>query len=432
MKTTPKNSESEKPALHTHGKVALGLLVVLTLCLAGISAYSESTESAPVTRPATTKKVAKTPAKNVPQTRKVKLEDGIHRAAGYIMDNTNDVGRLSYQRHISPYVMMDPKKYNILRHSGTIYSTYLYDQAYPGTKMHETRIRLTKYLVENYVREIEGGMYTVVSTPEEEGIPEPQGKLGAAGLSLLGISDLCREGVLDMKICRGLGDFILFLQKPDGSFFCKYIYSTGKKSDEFMSIYYPGEAALGLLYLNDADPQEKWVTGAKRALLYLADLRAGKKATEFDHWAMLATDKLLALPENGVTPDERERLLVHARQMADFVFPTQILDSGSPHFGSVGGNISPCSNGTKMEGLLAIYHVLGTSDPAFRIRLLETLDRLALFLARAQITDEYLCGGFPSSADWRLSGLPKKSYVVRIDNVQHIMSAWINYQKLER
>ena len=97
----------------------------------------------------------------------------------------------------------------------------------------------------------------------------------------------------------------------------------------------------------------------------------------------------------------------------------------------MGKNISPCSNGTKAEGLIAIYAVM-KDDPALQKKILAALDRLCGFLLRAQIQEEYLRGGFPSSAAWRLPGGPKKAYIVRIDNVQHIMSAWINYRKIKR
>jgi len=364
----------------------------------------------------------------------VNVDQGIELAAGYIIANTNDAGRLAYERHINPAVLPNVKRYNILRHAGTIYSTHLYEEVNPNNpEMHATRLRLTDYLLKNYCIEIQDGMYTIVSTPEEEKVPEPQAKVGAVGLALIGITDLVAEGKVPLKTVQGMGDFILYMQKEDGSFWSKYVYSTKSRDGGFISMYYPGEAALGLLYLYDVDPQEKWLDGCKKALFFLADSRKDLKVVpEFDHWAMLATRKLLENPKNGLSADEKKRLLFHARQMAEMVLPTQIFKQEDLiGYGSMGGNISPCSNGTKAEGLIAIYAVM-KDDPELQKRILTALDRLCGFLLRAQIKGDYLRGGFPSSAAWRMKGGPKKAYTVRIDNVQHIMSAWINYRKIER
>ena len=359
------------------------------------------------------------------------FDHAIHLAAKYIAENTNAEGRLAYERH--PAVRMSPVRYNVLRHAGTIYAVRLYAQKYPeAPTFHAVQLRLAEYLLTHYLREISGGMYTIASKPEEESLPEPQAKLGAAGLALIGLSDLAAEGKADLKILRGLGDFLLFMQKKDGSFHSKYLYSVRDVDPEFHSLYYPGEAALGLLCLHDADPQEKWLLGAKRALLYLAELRKDQRPVrEFDHWAMLATEKLLAKPENSLTSEEKARLVFHARQMAEKILPTQIREPGSPEDGSMGGNIRPCSNGTKMEGLAAIWNILREEDPRYAEEILNALERLGRFLAEAQIQDGPLRGGIPASADWRRPRKkPSRKEVVRIDNVQHIMSGWIQYEKI--
>lgn len=412
-----------------------GAILLLAIGSCAFVAFNETAESASAkTRPQAAKTPAAAPkAVSVTPSAAVNVDAGIELAAAYIISNTNADGRVAYERHLNPLVTPNVKRYNILRHAGTIYSTYLYEQANPqNAEMHATRLRLANYVVKYYLREIENGMMTIVSSPEEEKVPEPQAKLGAAGLALLGMANLMKTGEIKPEIIRGLGEFILYLQKPDGSFYSKFIYSKNDHDDEFASSYYPGEAALGLLYLYDVDPQEKWLVGSKKALLNLADSRKGMEIVpEFDHWAMLATRKLFETPSNGVTPEEHARLVFHARQMAQMILPTQLHRPGTLEDGSMGLNISPCSNGTKMEGLVAIYHIL-EEDPAYQKTILAAVDRLCAFLLRAQVQEPYLRGGLPSSADWRLPGGPKKKYVVRIDNVQHVMSAWINYRKIKR
>lgn len=388
------------------------------------------------------------------ETDSVDLSAEIALAAEYIMENTDRNGRVMYERSLDSQVYLPPTRYNILRHAGTIYAAYLYELACePNSEkwreMHATRIRLSEYILENYLHEVtvkneiemesetesktkNPVMMSVKSKPEEESLPETQAKLGASGLALIGMSNLLPEGRIEPEILRGLGDFVLFMQRKDGSFHSKYLYSTGEFDVQFHSSYYPGEAALGLLYLYDVDPQEKWLQGAKKALLFLAETRKNQEIVrEFDHWAMLATEKLFRTPENGLSAEERARLVFHARQMAYKVLPTQILD-GQPHeIGSMGGNISPCSNGTKMEGLISVYHILdGAGEEELREQILTALDHLAEFLARAQVQEPFLRGGLPTSAGWRIPGAPKKACIVRIDNVQHVLSAWVRYQEI--
>ena len=85
------------------------------------------------------------------------------------------------------------------------------------------------------------------------------------------------------------------MQKPNGSFYSKYIPTEGGRWDKWKSLYYPGEAALGLLMLYELDPSPLWLKAAVDALVYLASSRAHKTEVEADHWVLLAAAKLLSI-----------------------------------------------------------------------------------------------------------------------------------------
>ena len=68
---------------------------------------------------------------------------------------------------------------------------------------------------------------------------------------------------------QSLGRFILFLQNADGSFVSKYNPDTGPVGD-WQSLYYPGEAALGLIALYELHHSCEWLIAAGKALAYLA------------------------------------------------------------------------------------------------------------------------------------------------------------------
>ena len=349
----------------------------------------------------------------------------------YLADKTLPSGRFVYNANINPNIKYDDVQYNALRHAGTLYSMYLCEKYLNNYSLRDKRYLASKYFIENYVKPLKDGMYAVVSKPEEENLKEPTAKLGGTGLALIGLSNLYPEGKIDLEILRGLGNFVLYMQKEDGSFYSKYNVNKKEKDEKFVSLYYPGEAALGLLYLNEVDPQDKWVSSAKKALLYLAASRKDQtKNVPFDHWAMLATRKLFETPNNNLLPEEKLLLQQHAKQMANVVIPTQIVEEDNTYRGAFIDNFRLCSIGTIMEGLVGIYYI--TDDEMLKQQVLFALKLGTEFLGRFQVKGGGSKGGIPMDAYWTLINSPKKSQVIRIDNVQHVLSAWITFKQIEK
>ncbi len=347
----------------------------------------------------------------------------------YLKNNTLDSGRFVYNSNVNPEIKYDNTKYNSLRHAGTLYSMYLCERYLKNYTLQEKRYLASKYFIENYVKPIKSNMYAVVSKPEEENVSEPVAKLGGTGLALIGLSNLYPEGKIELEKIRGLGEFILYMQNSDGSFHSKYYLDKKGRDKEFISLYYPGEAALGLLYLNEVDPQKKWVESAKKTLLYLANLRKETpKGLQFDHWAMLATKKLFETPDNGLTEEEKQLLQEHAIQMANLVLYNQIVEENNTYRGGFIENFRLCSIGTIMEGLVAIYYVV--DDEILKQQILFSLKLGTEFLGRYQVKGGANKGGIPTNAYWTLIYAPKSSQVIRIDNVQHVLSAWITFKEI--
>ncbi len=359
------------------------------------------------------------------------LDNSILLAMQYLSENTLPSGRFVYNTNVNPEIKYNNIRYNALRHAGTLYSMYLCEKYLNNFSLKEKRYLASGYFVKRYVKEILPNKYAVVSDMKEEKMTSEQAKLGGSGLALIGLSNLYSEGKIDLKILRGLGDFIIYMQKPDGSFYSKYLVAKVKKDDEFVSLYYPGEACLGLLYLNEVDPQAKWVKASKKGLLYLADLRKDKgKKVPFDHWAMLATRKLFENPDNGLTVGEKLLLQKHAEQMANSILDKQITDPKNKYQGAFEQNIRLCSIGTIMEGLVAIYYC--TDDEQLKSKILNALNLGTAFLSRYQVKDGLRKGGIPTNASWNLAETEDKSRVIRIDNVQHVLSAWITYLQIQK
>lgn len=354
----------------------------------------------------------------------------IQLAMEYLNKNTLESGRFVYNSNVDPKIKYDNIQYNALRHAGTLYSMYLAERYLKNYSLQEKRYLASKYFIDNYIKSLKSDMYAVVSKPEEEKLSAPVAKLGGTGLALIGLSNLYPEGRISLDMLRGMGEFVLFMQKTDGSFYSKYNLEEKDKDKEFVSLYYPGEAALGLLYLNEVDPQKKWVEAAKKTLIYLANSRKGKtKGVPFDHWAMLATKKLFETPDNGLLEEEKLLLQAHAAQMANVIIYNQIVDEGNTYRGGFIDNFRLCSIGTMMEGLVAIYYV--ADDEMLKQQVLFALKLGTEFLSRYQVKGGDSKGGIPADAYWTLIYAPKASQVIRIDNVQHVLSAWITFRQLE-
>lgn len=357
------------------------------------------------------------------------LDNSISLSMEYISNNTLESGRFVYNASANPNIKYSKKSYNALRHAGTLYSMYLCERVLGKNLLKEKRYLASEYFIKNYIKEVLPNIYAVVSKPEEEGSKIEQAKLGGAGLALIGLSNLYPEGKIDLKILRGLGDFIIYMQNSDGSFVSMYDVAKSTKDKNFTSLYYPGEAAYGLLFLNEVDAQKKWVEVSKRALLYLANSRKSMALdVPFDHWALLATRKLFETPNNTLTQEEKLLLQVHATQIALSKLNEQIEEKGNTYQGALMDNYKLCSLGTIMEGFVAFYYI--TDDETLKKETLKFLELGTDFLSRYQVKSGDKRGGIPTSAYWTLENSSEASKVIRIDNVQHVMSAWITFKEL--
>jgi len=368
------------------------------------------------------------------------VQRAIDAAAWYLMRAVRLDGSFEYRVNSNPEVTVKPR-YNMLRHAGSIYAMTMYLAEQGNAAIEDATLRAGRYLlnrtVEN-VAEVEAeDLLAVWSNPEVTKTKKPvQAKLGGAGLGLVALAGLesVRPGFTTIYDRQALGRFILFMQKADGSFYSKYIPSTVGRDDSWTSLYYPGEAALGLLMLYELDPDRRWFEAAGRALDYLARTRAGKSEVPADHWALLASAKLLSLDDGRLEQEQRARLLAHAAQICRVVLDQQLADPGFAdlHGGfATDGRVTPTA--TRLEGLLAARSFL-PSDSLLVEEIDAAVSRGIAFLLRAQITEGYLAGGFPRAiaplpeTARKAASFNRRATEVRIDYVQHALSALIQYR----
>jgi hypothetical protein len=373
-------------------------------------------------------------------------------------------GSFTYIAHIGRDLQLDgfdsepQTSYNLLRHNGAIYSLSQSYHRKPDERIKAAMVRGVGYLktiAMGPVPDVEkndGSVLLDMLAPwevmsggdqDDEDDPPMRAKLGGAGLGLIALctTERIAPGTTELEYMRQIGNFIQFLQKEDGSFISRFDSKTGR-DDTWVSLYYPGEAALGLIYLFELETNDKlkthWLKIATQTLLYLEGLRRFKpfKEIEPDHWALLATSRLLPyLDKNSV-----EYWLVYEHAMR--VIRSMLLSISEEELVQSKGCFTrdrrTCPTATRLEGLLACLSVVkdyemfidvnGNVVVPMRERMLKYIELGVDFLLDAQQNEDIhdMKGAVPVR-----SPIERDSDgVVRVDYVQHGMSAVLAYETL--
>jgi hypothetical protein len=349
----------------------------------------------------------------------------------YLERSCDASGRFAYR--VDPNSGGEFSSYNIVRHAGSIYALAAFNRIHPEPTAADTMVRAASFMRTRYMSpDRHSDMLIIWSRP----LPRPsEASLGAAGLGLvaLGAVRQFRPQTIPLEHLKGLGRFVAFLEKDDGSSASKFNEDTGPESD-WESLYYPGEAALGLITLYETDHSREWLILAGKALAHLAKSRANASELPPDHWALIATAKFLPYYNDSACPVPRSDLVSHAARICDRFLREQItsgsdaqLDGGFDR----SGRTSPTA--TRLEGLLAALEFLPADSTNLRSRINSSVERGVEFLLRAQVTSGRFAGGVPRAvlkADSATAKADPRAAEIRIDYVQHALGAWLRYQTL--
>lgn len=223
----------------------------------------------------------------------------------------------------------------------------------PSSATAETLARSARFLRRTYIAPIPGtDQLAVWSRPAPR---NDSAQLGATGLGLVTLIAARQAGDQSVPLSdlKALGRFLLALQRPDGSFAHRYLRSTGELTN-WESLYYPGEAALGLIRLYEVDGASEWLETAVKALSFLAKSRAASSSVPADHWALISTAEMLPLGAQAGVVLPRTLLVQHAQQIVTELLRKQNTDAGRLEllgsFDSLGRTVPAA---TSLEGLLA-------------------------------------------------------------------------------
>ena len=332
-------------------------------------------------------------------------------AAGYMQRACGPDGRFVYL--VDVRTGEESPSYNVVRHAGAIHALAMLQRQYPSAETKAAMLRATGYLRRLYL-----GTATVPDVLVVWSKPAPDHKLtvlGASGLGLLALAEVSQQSPESVPLAelQALGRFILSQQREDGSFASKYSLAEGSE-DTFESLYYPGETTLGLLALYELDRSPAWLNAATSALAYLARSRRNLSQPPADHWAFIATAQLFSICDETKCTFPKGELLRHAEQIC-----ISILQEGT--LSATGSTARTTPIATRVEGLLAALAFL--PDTVLCMKVEVAVNSSILLLVQAQLSSGRYAGGMSQSMEPLTSSLGR----IRIDYVQHALSAWLLY-----
>jgi hypothetical protein len=366
-----------------------------------------------------------------PGTTPDELVAAVRLGADYLCRVMDENGRYAYMVH--PADAHPDASYGILRHAGTTFALF---EAYGETKTPlylEKGERALGYLEKKFIssQSPEGALAYVLDTNDEE-----QQKVGGAGLALLAFTEHARASGKKDKLAtmRSLARFIVSAQYPDGRFRANRDVEREGKAPPGPAlkkelIYYVGEAIFGLMRLWSIDPDDKWLEAAKRAAdwcIETRDVTTTDATQEHDHWLSYALMELYKVTK-------KPSYVEHAFKIARAILLKQ-FDKNAPAPDFVGAFYAEAPStpaSTRLEAFgadIATARAAGKDDawlmgPALamaRFTRAQQLDADAVYFARDPAR---VVGGVRESLF---------VYDIRIDYVQHAMSAWLHLARLLR
>jgi hypothetical protein len=353
------------------------------------------------------------------------LVAAVRRGADYLVRIINGQGRYVYMYH--PVGDRDDSSYGWLRHAGTTYALF---EAYEelGTPQYvEAGERAIAYLKAHLRDDPPSQGKTLVDTTDEE-----QQKVGGAGLALLAFTKHAAvTGKRDeLETMRALARHILHQQYEDGHFRANADLEHekgGKLKRE--PVYYPGEAALGLMRLYAIDPQPAYLDAARRAVdwvIHVRDAYVSEDNQEHDHWMSYVMNDLYRVVHD-------EAYVEHAYKIARAIQKKEhrAADGAARDWPGTfyNGETTPAS--TRVEAFdadIALSRFAGKPDAW----LVDSAKEVAASMLGQQFdaANAYWLKN-PAKAD---GGVRESLLVhdVRIDYVQHAMSAWLHLARILR
>lgn len=208
-------------------------------------------------------------------------ESIIDKASSFLQDQVKEDGSFIYG--IRPQFDKEIESYNILRHSGTIWSLICRYRMFPDDALKEKIDNTIGYMLSQILYDEEDAAYIY-----DEGDDEI--KLGGNGIAIVTLTEYMdvfqNEDYVD--VCKALGEGILKQQGEDGSYY-HILYTDFSRLEEFRTVYYDGECTFALTRLYSLTKEQKWLDAACKAI----DHFIAADYTQYrDHWVAYSLNEV--------------------------------------------------------------------------------------------------------------------------------------------
>lgn len=333
----------------------------------------------------------------------------IEKSSGFLQNMIQDSGRYIYGYF--PHFDNEINFYNILRHSSSTYAL-IEGLAYLGQDIQPAK-KAIDYIINHYIFEQDGKTYVFDDTEDINEI-----KLGQNASFIFAVCEYLKhhanQSYLEyaQKVAHGILSMI-----DEDTFETTHIlnYPDLSVKEKFRIIYYDGEAALALLRLYQQDQNATWLT----TIEHLMDRFINQKYWQYhDHWLGYCTNELVQ-----ITPQEKyfEFGIKNVNSYLKFI---EQRDTTFPTF---------------LEMLMATYNLIQKAKVTGHTALVEQLIDEQYFIDVIHTRAEYQRTGFfyPEIAMYfknpaQILGsffIKHHGYRVRIDDIEHYLSGYVQYQK---
>ncbi len=342
----------------------------------------------------------------------------------YLASHMHEDGSFVYE--YDPVKDEESDSYNILRHAGTTYALLELYEATNDTKYLKSAERALHYLRESI---IPCPVYKDASCVIEGN----EIKLGGNGLALLAFTKYMSvtDSRDDLATAEGIARFITAIQAKNGEFLFYKMDAKGVPDSDFVSEYYPGEAMFGLARLSELTNDATWMSAAHKGADWIINVRDKNIATNdlpHDHWMLYALNELYA-------DEQKPDYLEHTKRLVNAIVSIQHKGLTGEQEDWNGGYYNPprsTPTATRNEGLGAAYKIfMRSGDLAYAMITKDAMKAGIDFTLRTQFTSQKVreigapretIGGFHETLD---------EYDIRIDYVQHNISALLAFDRIE-
>ncbi|MGE3544653.1 MAG: hypothetical protein AB7L28_12000, partial [Kofleriaceae bacterium] len=319
--------------------------------------------------------------------------------------------------------------YSMPRHAGT---TYFLAELYRITKEPWLREPIERAFA--HLAELMSSGRCATTLPDGSEIDcvldktEGTASLGSTALTVVALAEYQRAtgDARYLPTAKKLAGFLLYMQRPDGSFRHRYNPTTKAPNETDQLLYYSGEAALALARMHVITGDPVYAKAAEAGLDWLVewyDFFVGGFLYGEEHWTCIAAEALWPSAKNpryrefchGYGAFLRDQQAVHGerRDHEDLAGSYQATPFVVP---------SNTPAGSRSEAMISAY-LLGRYHGQPDIRVRRQVEAALQYLLGQQIRPENDFNVVGSAQ----GGMPKNPIdrTVRIDYVQHVCSAMI-------